>query len=187
MRAILVHFWLAYDHPFVDGNGRTARALFYWSMLRAGYWIFEYLPISRILNQSPKRYSLAFQYAESDDCDATYFVMFHLRAIRQAQRDLHEYLDRQRAKATEVRTLVRHLPDLNHRQIAILRDAAAGHADEFTIREHQRLHGLSYGTAHADLATLAERGYLDRVRRGRKLYFYAADDLAACLEPETPA
>ena len=27
-RAIILHFWLAYDHPFADGNGRTARALF---------------------------------------------------------------------------------------------------------------------------------------------------------------
>jgi hypothetical protein len=37
MRAITLHFWLAYDHPFCDGNGRTARALFYWSMLKQGY------------------------------------------------------------------------------------------------------------------------------------------------------
>lgn len=29
IRAIILHFWLAYDHPFEDGNGRTARALFY--------------------------------------------------------------------------------------------------------------------------------------------------------------
>lgn len=29
MRAILLHFWLAYDHPFVDGNGRSARAYLY--------------------------------------------------------------------------------------------------------------------------------------------------------------
>ncbi len=36
VRAIIVHFWLAYDHPFADGNGRTARALFYWSMLSQG-------------------------------------------------------------------------------------------------------------------------------------------------------
>lgn len=28
IRSILLHFWIAYDHPFVDGNGRTARALF---------------------------------------------------------------------------------------------------------------------------------------------------------------
>jgi Fic family protein len=39
VRAIVLHFWLAYDHPFVDGNGRTARALFYWSRARQGYWL----------------------------------------------------------------------------------------------------------------------------------------------------
>jgi len=37
IRAMILHFWLAYDHPFVDGNGRTARALFYWAMLRPGH------------------------------------------------------------------------------------------------------------------------------------------------------
>ncbi len=36
IRFIILHFWLAYDHPFVDGNGRVARALFYWSMLHHG-------------------------------------------------------------------------------------------------------------------------------------------------------
>src|SRR3546814_850888 len=37
VRAIAVHFQIGYDHPFCDGNGRTARALFYWSMLSSGY------------------------------------------------------------------------------------------------------------------------------------------------------
>ena len=26
VKAAILHFWLAYEHPFVDGNGRTARA-----------------------------------------------------------------------------------------------------------------------------------------------------------------
>jgi Fic family protein len=34
VRAILLHFWLGYDHPFEDGNGRTARTLFSWLMQR---------------------------------------------------------------------------------------------------------------------------------------------------------
>ena len=45
VRASILHFWLAYEHPYVDGNGRTARALFYWSMLKSGYWLFEFLTI----------------------------------------------------------------------------------------------------------------------------------------------
>ena len=48
VRAILLHFWLAYDHPFEDGNGRTARILFFWLMRSRGYWLAEYLPISRL-------------------------------------------------------------------------------------------------------------------------------------------
>jgi Fic family protein len=50
LRAITLHFWLAYDHPFCDGNGRTARALFYWAMLHQGYWLFEFISISSVIN-----------------------------------------------------------------------------------------------------------------------------------------
>ena len=50
VQAIVLHFWLAYDHPFEDGNGRTARALFYWSMLRRGYWVHQIDVILRALD-----------------------------------------------------------------------------------------------------------------------------------------
>ncbi len=46
IRAILLHFMLAYDHPFVDGTGRTARALFYWSMAHQGYWLMDFISIT---------------------------------------------------------------------------------------------------------------------------------------------
>ena len=49
IRGIIIHFMIAYMHPFVDGNGRTARALFYWYMLKSGYWLTEYLSISRVI------------------------------------------------------------------------------------------------------------------------------------------
>ena len=51
-RAITLHFWLAYDHPFCDGNGRTARALFYWAMLHQGYWLFECISITSVINKA---------------------------------------------------------------------------------------------------------------------------------------
>ena len=52
IRGIIIHFMIAYMHPFVDGNGRTARALFYWYMLKSGYWLTEYLSISRVIAKS---------------------------------------------------------------------------------------------------------------------------------------
>jgi len=56
VRAIILHFWLAYDHPFVDGNGRTARALFYWAMLRNGFCLCEFIFISQIILNFPIQY-----------------------------------------------------------------------------------------------------------------------------------
>ena len=182
VRAILVHFWLAYDHPFVDGNGRTARALFYWLMLRNGYWMFEFLPISRIINQAPVKYGRAFLYAESDESDATYFIMFHLRAIRQALRDLHAYLDRRQEEIQEARRLVRVFPNLNHRQVAVLREAVSDPRREFTIAAHQSEYCVSYGTAYADLTGLVKQRMMVRRRlQGRQWVFFADDDLARRL------
>ena len=68
IRAIAIHFWLAYDHPFQDGNGRTARSLFYWSMLRHGYWMFEFTSIRngpRELDSAVSEIFLGFQAAKS--------------------------------------------------------------------------------------------------------------------------
>lgn len=36
IKGIIIHFMLAYIHPFVDGNGRTARSLVYWYMIKKG-------------------------------------------------------------------------------------------------------------------------------------------------------
>ena len=94
IRSILLHFWLAYDHPFVDGNGRTARALFYWAMLRYGFWLCEFISISRIILRGPAKYGRAFLYTETDQNDLTYFIIYHLDIIRRAVDELHEYIKR---------------------------------------------------------------------------------------------
>ena len=112
VRAILLHFWLAYDHPFVDGNGRTARALFYWAMARHGYWLCEYVSISRILKKARGKYSRAFLYTESDDNDATYFVLFQARVLLQAIADLQKYLQRKANESRQAESLTEHLLEL---------------------------------------------------------------------------
>ena len=92
LRAIILHFWLAYDHPFVDGNGRTARALFYWGMLNAGYWLFELISISNILRKAPIKYGRSFLYSETDDNDVTYFLT--RRGLRPAKTESSGFMER---------------------------------------------------------------------------------------------
>jgi Fic family protein len=181
VRAILTHFWLAYDHPFVDGNGRTARALFYWVMAREGYWLCEYVSISRILRKAPSQYARAFLYTETDDNDATYFILYQLGVLTRAIRELHAYLDRKAAEIREVEELVRRSSalraGLNHRQLDLLTHALKHAQAEYTVESHKRAHGVAYGTARADLLALAKRRLLEQRTRGRAFVFLAPADL----------
>lgn len=182
-RSILVHFWLAYDHPFVDGNGRTARALFYWSMLRQGYWLTEFISISRQIKKARVQYDRAFLYSETDDNDATYFLLNQLKVLRQAIDDLGSYLKKKAQEVREVEQKMRGRDDLNHRQLAVLSHALRNPAARITIDSHQASHRVVYQTARTDLLGLAERGYLEQSRIGKKLFFTPARDLERRLKP----
>lgn len=180
IRAIVLHFWLAHDHPFADGNGRTARALFYWAMLRRSYWIFEFLSISPFLKAAPEQYARAFLHAETDGNDATYFIVHQVDVILRALDALDRYLQSKAAQAARIDRMLRNRTDLNHRQLALLAHAVRHPDWEYTTRSHMTSHNVVYATARADLFQLAELGLLDRRRRGRRLnVFLTPPDLEA--------
>ena len=186
VRSILLHFWLAYDHPFVDGNGRTARALFYWSMLRRGYWLFEFISISSEILKSPAQYNLAYLHSETDDNDATYFVLYHLEVIHRAQGELHEFIERKTSETQRLVGQLRGLEHLNHRQRGALADAIKHPGQELTIKQHQVINNVVYQTARSDLMRLEEMSLLSSVKRGKKLVFTPARDLRRRLEGLEP-
>ncbi len=45
IKGIMVHYLIGYIHPFVNGNGRLARSLYYWYVMKKGYWLMEYTSI----------------------------------------------------------------------------------------------------------------------------------------------
>lgn len=176
IRSILLHFWLAYDHPFEDGNGRTARAIFYWSMLKHGYWLTEFLTISTILNHAPGKYHRAFLYTETDDRDATYFVLNQLSVVCRAIEELRAYLARKAREVRETEKLLRKA-DLNHRQVALLSHALRHPDAEYTFRSHQTSHAVVYQSARTDLLELGARGLLERRVVGQRFVFRPVADL----------
>lgn len=181
VRASLLHFWLAYDHPFVDGNGRTARALFYWSMLRSGYWLTEYISISQILKKAPAKYARAYLYAESDENDATYFVMYQLTVLRRAIDALHKYVRRKMREINKMQSLARRSQAFNYRQMALLGHALGDKYSQFTVSSHANSHNVSPQTARNDLVKLVELGLLTEMKAGRGSIYYTADDLETRL------
>lgn len=174
VKAILLHFMVGYEHPFVDGNGRTARALFYWSMARSGYWLTELLSISTIIRKSPAQYVRSYVLSEVDDCDVTYFLDYNLRVILNSIQLLHTYLTR---KTKETNTLEATLRGstaaaaLNHRQVALLGHLLRHPDARYTIDGHRRSHNVTYETARTDLATLDRLGLLASYKSGRRLWY----------------
>lgn len=182
VRAILVHFWLAYDHPFEDGNGRTARVLFSWSLRTKGYWLIEYLSISKILREAPGQYNRAFLLTETDGGDTTYFLIHQLGVIERAIEELHKYLRRKVAEVRDVETLVRGTGGFNHRQTELLSGALRDADRAYTFTSHAKVHGVTHETARTDLRDLAGRGLLVSEREGRLYRFRPAPNLAERLK-----
>lgn len=181
IRSIILHFWLAYDHPFVDGNGRTARALFYWQMLHSRYWLFEFISISQFLKKAPAQYGTAFLHTETDENDLTYFIIHQAEVIRRALKELHDYVAR---KSTETRACLDALqkhPELNHRQQALIAHALRHPGFAYSIAGHSARHAVVYQTARTDLLSLAKARLLEQRKAGRAIAFIAPKDLEAKL------
>ncbi len=191
IRAILVHFWVGYDHPFVDGNGRTARALFYWSMLRSGYWLAQYISISAILRKAPGQYVKSYLKAETDNNDATYFVIYQLEVIEQAIDSLRDYLTRKTAEIAKTKQFLQSVVGLNNRQLSIISDALNDPYQTFTIGGQAQLHRVVYQSARTDLLGLEELGLFTKSKAGNKFEFHPAHDfqdrLFALIEPQEAA
>jgi Fic family protein len=183
VRAIVLHFWLAYDHPFEDGNGRTARVLFYWAMLAQKYWLAEFVAISRILRQAPAQYTRSFLLTETDENDLTYFLLYQLTVIERAIRDLHTYLGKKMAEIHEAEMFIRQSTLVNHRQLALLTHAMRHPDHTYTIESHKRSHRVAYETARSDLLSLVDAEYLVKVRLGRAFGFVPDPQLSERLAP----
>jgi Fic family protein len=181
LRAILIHFWLAYDHPFEDGNGRTARILFFWLMRARGYWLAEYLPISRFLRSAPAKYARAFMETEKDGGDTTYFLLHQLDVIERAIADLHVYLQRKIAEVRDVEKLLHGADGFNHRQLALLTDAIRNPDASYSFDSHAASHRVTHETARSDLTGLTERELLTLRRKGRRYTFEPAPQLGKRL------
>jgi Fic family protein len=186
IRSILLHFCLAYDHPFEDGNGRTARILFFWSMRKRGYWLVEYLPISKILREAPAQYERAFLETETDEGDTTYFLIHQLRVIERALEEMHDYLARKMEEVEKVEELVQGGDGFNHRQLSLLSDALRHPDRSYSFGGHAEIHGVTHETARADLARLRDRGLLTSRKVGREYRFEAPADLPERLRESTP-
>ena len=182
IKAALIHFMIAYVHPFVDGNGRTARALFYWYMLKQGYWLTEYLSISRIISKSKNTYEKAYLYSEADGNDTGYFITYHLKVLDLAFKELQQYIKRKINERQRASSFLA-LGNINERQAAILQIMVDQPKSLLTVKEIQNRFSVSHTTAKSDIDGLVQHGYLSEIQLNKvKNGYIRSDDFEAIIK-----
>lgn len=176
LRATTLHFMMGHDHYFADGNGRTSRAVFYWAMLRQGFFLTEYLSISRLLKRAPAQYARSFLHTEGDEGDLTYFFLHQANVVSRALDELNTYLQRKTSQLSRATRSLRGL-GLNHRQISLTESFLRDPGASVTVNAHRNTHGVSTQTARTDLQDLEERGLLTSTRQGRRAIWFPVVDL----------
>ena len=178
VKAIILHFMIGYIHPFGDGNGRTARALFYWYMLRSDYWLFEYISISKLIQEKRSAYDKAFLYTETDDFDLTYFLYNQVEAIDQAVQSLHDYINGKNQAFDQFRDWISKSPitkRLKRGQLDILQAALETPGKEFTAGQVALDFGVTVNTARSYLNNLVDKDLLIEAKsKNSKTIIYIA-------------
>ena len=178
IKAIFIHFWFGYLHPFVDGNGRLARALFYWYLLRKNYWTFMYLPISTVIKLAPVQYAMAYIYSEQDSYDATYFFDFHIRKIMQSLKGFNDYVSRKISENKEIDRVVSKDMKLNDRQKYLVHHLISDDSAYTTATSHATLNNISRQTAASDIKYLESMGLVTSSREGKYIKYFASKKLS---------
>lgn len=186
VKGCIIHFMIGFIHPFVDGNGRTARALFYWYLLKNGYWLTEYLSISRLIVKSKTQYAKAFIYCEIDNNDLTYFINYKMKTMRLAYDSLREYIQH---KISEKKQLInfQKIDGINERQALIIKWIYEEPELLLSVKEVQNRFNVANQTARTDLFSLEQRDYLQIVHLNKKtVAFFKSSSFDSLLKNEMP-
>jgi Fic family protein len=185
IKAIILHFMIGYIHPFADGNGRTARALFYWFMLKSGFDYFEYISISKFLKDAPAKYSQSYQYTEADDNDLNYFIFYQMEVILRAIDELHRYLAGKSSEYEEINSILKASylnKKLNFVQIDIVKKSIKNPGRIFSAQEISIDYDIAINTARTYLTKLVEYKILAHYKDGKTKAYIAPANLYDILK-----
>ncbi len=168
IKALVIHFYFVYIHPFYDGNGRTARALTYMYLLKNGYQFFKFFSISSILKEYRTKYYKSIKNVEDYDSDVTYFILFNLeileKSIRKVSNDFkNQYLLKIISERIEKKGL-----ELNERQKKIIEKVIKYDKKQIDIEYYKRINKVVQETARKDLDDLVEMDIFTKEKLGKK-------------------
>lgn len=176
IRAIIIHFWIGYLHPFCDGNGRTARALFYWYVLKNDYFGFSYMPLSTAIKNSKIEYAQSYIYTEQDDLDLNYFINYNLRKIKISLERFQKNIKNKFKEQVKWMKSLGHLW-INDRQMKLISYFLNNKDSYTTATIHEKYYNISKKTSISDLKDLEKKGLIYSLKSGRNINYFPVDNL----------
>ena len=167
VKSILFHYFIAYTHPFFDGNGRTARTLSYFIGMQNNLKFLELLSISADLKQHGNRYETSFDLVQKYDLDLTYFIDFCLDALLNAVKKVEA-----KVKFLINISLLKDQIDINLNQICMLQKMALNKYKKVSIENYAKGINKSREIARQELKFLCEKSLLKEEKHGKK-YVYS--------------
>jgi Fic family protein len=171
IKAAILHFYFVYLHPFFDGNGRTARALFYFYLIRNKYEFFRYFSISSIISASRSKYYKSLKDVEDYGSDMTYFLIYMADAIAKAIFEIKEKITKHYKRDYVLAKIREKKIRLNDRQDKFIKKFLIWKDKIVNIEKYKQINGVVYQTARADLLDLVEKKVLIKNKQGRSFNF----------------
>ncbi len=86
VKAAIIHFYIAFVHPYFDDNGRMARLVHLWFLIQKGYQSALFIPFSSQIEKSRKAYYDAYTAIEenkkySGKIDVTPFILYFINNV----------------------------------------------------------------------------------------------------------
>jgi Fic family protein len=178
--ASALHFAIGFEHPFHDGNGRLARALFYWVMFKQGYHAFRYISISALLNEAPVQYGKSYIHTETDEMDMTYFIGYQSKiVIRAVEKFLQDFsaLDNKYRNFKAVLASSKYYAQANENQRTVIILVHNIGIKKVTANWVQLMMGCSYNTAVSIINGLVKLGIFKRDKVGREWHYSMLEGL----------
>ncbi|EOX3425477.1 TPA: Fic family protein [Vibrio cholerae] len=175
IQAITLHFVIGYVHPFRDGNGRVARALFYWYMFKSGYTGFRYIAISALLKKAPIQYGVSYLDTEHDNLDLTYFIKHQLKVIGRAIDEFVAVYQRAVQRMQALEESYSGLEDIERKIVGFVSgEPRYRKKPTVTAREVESLLGISYNSAKQKLDDMVSAGILSSEKIGKSTEYFLA-------------
>lgn len=166
IKGILLHYFIAYVHPFFDGNGRTARAVFYFKAMKNNLSFVELLSVSAYLKNHGKQYEKSFEKVVQNDFDITYFIDFNLDALLEAVEAVEKKVNYLLSL-----TMLREELKISENQVGLLQRLALNRFRKITIEQYAARIDKSREIARQELKQLSKLKLLVEKKDGKKFTY----------------